>query len=179
MGRTKQLLPLGDKPVIRYCIESLMHAGVADIVVVLNSADNGIAGSLDDLPLTMAVNDTPGSDMAESVRTGLKSLGKERPVLICLCDHPLVSPGTIRLMVSEHRAFPASIIIPACEGRRGHPVLFPRPVVNEIFSVPTLRDVVRKDPGRVRTLTVRDRGVILDMDTPEDYRIILQQLTKK
>ena len=38
----------------------------------------------------------------------------------------------------------------------------------------TLRDVVHKDPARVRLVEVLDPGVVMDMDTPEDYRKILK-----
>ena len=34
MGRLKQLLPLGDRPVLRHTIDSLRQAGVTEMVVV-------------------------------------------------------------------------------------------------------------------------------------------------
>jgi molybdenum cofactor cytidylyltransferase len=62
------------------------------------------------------------------------------------------------------------IIIPSFRGRRGHPVLFPTAVIGEIFGAATLRDIVRRDPERVQVVEVEDEGVILDLDTGEDYR---------
>lgn len=38
----------------------------------------------------------------------------------------------------------------------------------------TLRDLVRSNPERVEQIPVNDRGVLLDMDTPEDYRRVLE-----
>ena len=114
--------------------------------------------------------------MAESIRVGLKQL-RHYPssVLVCLSDHPLVSADTIRFILREHRAFPDAIIIPEYDGRRGHPSLFPRSVLDEIFSGITLRDIVRKDPARVRLAPVGDEGVVLDMDTRQDYAMILKR----
>jgi molybdenum cofactor cytidylyltransferase len=85
-----------------------------------------------------------------------------------------VSPETMKTLVREHAAFPGSIIIPVYLRRRGHPSLFPLPALREIFFGGNLRDIVRQDPARVRLVDVPDEGVVLDLDTPEDYRAILQ-----
>jgi molybdenum cofactor cytidylyltransferase len=174
MGRIKQLLQLGDKPVIRHCLDALFAAGITDIVVVVGQDANGITTALQGLPLSIAINDMLHSDMAESVRAGLRRLGPSSAVLVYPSDHPLVLPETIKVIMSEHRTSPASIIIPAFDNRRGHPSLFPRSIIDEIFSGITLRDIARKDPARVKIIPVRDKGVVLDMDTPEDYSSILK-----
>ncbi len=180
MGRTKQLLLLGDKPVISHCVDALMEAGISEITVVVNACGNGLADHLRGLSVAVAVNDNADSDMAKSVRTGIKRLrNSSSAVLICLSDHPLVAPETIKMIVYEHQTSPDAIIIPEHHGRRGHPSLFPRRILDEIFSGVTLRDIVRKDPARVRLVPVQDEGVVLDMDTPEDYAAILKHYESK
>ncbi len=170
MGQTKQLLPLGDKPVIRHCVGTLLAAGVPDIVVVAGREKDGITGALLGLPVTLAVNAAQESDMAESARIGLTSCDPSSSgVLICLADHPLVMPGTVAALILEHRLSPHRIIIPCCAGRRGHPSLFPFSVAREVFMGGTLRDIVRKEGERVMLMDTEDEGVLLDMDTPADY----------
>ena len=172
MGRAKQLLLLGEKPVIRRCIDTLLEGGIDRLAVVVSDCGSGFSGHLAGLPLTVAVNDNPASDMAESVRIGLRHLKPGSAVLVSLCDHPLVTVETIKALLHEHRLHPRDIIIPAYKGRRGHPTLFPESVIGEIFTGITLRDIVRKDPDRVRIVSVHDKGAILDMDTPADYEAI-------
>lgn len=170
MGRSKQLLPLGPKPVIRHCLDSIIESGIRDIVVVLGAGSAEVAAACRGLPVRTAVNGDPQSDMAASVRLGLATIDPaSRGVLICLSDHPLVSPDTIAACITLQRAQPDSIIIPSYQGRRGHPTLFPRPVIEDIFFSATLRDVIAANAGLVRTTEVDDEGVILDLDTPEDY----------
>lgn len=180
MGRTKQLLLLGDKPVIKHCVDALIEAGISDIAVVINACGNGLAEHLRGLPVSVAVNDNPDSDMADSVRRGIKRLrDSSSAALVCLSDHPLVSAETIKLLICTHRAFPDAIIVPEYRGRRGHPSLFPRHILDEIFSGITLRGIVKRDPARVRIVPVQDEGVTLDMDTPEDYAAILKHYGSK
>lgn len=179
MGLTKQLLQLGEKPVIRHCIDALISARISEIVVVVNAADNGITQALSGLPVTFVVNTTPGSDMTESVRTGLAALSSATGILVCLSDHPLVRSETIEALITEHENLPDKIIIPCYNGQRGHPSLFPKSTLQELHSGGTLRDILRKEPHRIVTIDTGDEGVVLDMDTPEEFHHIVETMRKK
>ncbi len=179
MGQTKQLLTLGEKPVIRHCIDALIAAHVRDIVVVVSAADTGITQALSGLPVTVAVNTLQGSDMAGSVRTGLNKIGSDTAILVFPSDHPLVRPETIEALIIEHTGEPDKIIIPCYNGRRGHPSLFPKSTLQDILSGGTLRDIIRKEPHKVITIDTGDEGVVLDMDTPEEFHHVVEMVRKK
>ncbi len=177
MGRPKQLLPLGDRPAIRYCCENILAAGVAEITAVIGPQGKEIAEALHGLSVHFAVNRDPESEMADSIRIGLRALRDHYTgVLICLCDHALTSTETIRALIERYSEDPRKIIFPAYHGKKGHPTLFPKSVAEEIFSVKTLRDIIKKDPGRTRRIDVADEGVVLDMDTLDDYHEILGKI---
>ena len=179
MGRPKPLLPVGDRPSVVRCSEALRHAGVAEVVVVVAKGGVGdaVARAVTHLGATIATNPDAGSDMAGSIRVALAAADPSASgVLVALCDHPLVAPGTVSVLRAEHTLHPDAILVPVYEGRKGHPTLFPRAILEEIAALPTLRDVVRKDPARVREIDVRDEGVVLEMDTPEEYARLLSRL---
>jgi len=176
MGLSKQLLPLGHSPVIRHCLDSVVASGLQDIVVVLGADHDEIASTISGMRVRTAFNADPRSDMAGSVRLGLRQIDPASTgVLICLADHPLVSSETIKELVNVHLSVPDSILIPVYKGGRGHPTLFPRKTIEDIYSVETLRDLIASRSGSVRAVDVDDEGVILDMDTPEDYERIKQR----
>jgi molybdenum cofactor cytidylyltransferase len=180
MGQTKQLLLLAEKPVIRHCIDALQAARITEIVVVVNNEHNGIVDTLRGLPLIIAVNNSHDSDMAESVKAGLTALSHTASgVLICLSDHPLVRPETIEALITEHMNLPDKIVIPCYNGRRGHPSLFPKSILQDLHSGDTLRDIIRKEPHRVVLIDTGDEGVVLDMDTPEEFHHIVEKMRKK
>lgn len=115
--------------------------------------------------------------MSSSVWTGRDSLPREASaVIVHLCDYPLVSASTINRMIMEHCNSPDCIIIPCYQKRRGHPLLFPRTILDELGSAQILRDLVHKDSKRVVCIDVEDFGVLLDMDTPEDYHRICNMI---
>ncbi len=176
MGRPKQLLPLGNKTIIRHCVDTIISALIRRIVVVVRPDAEGTAELLSGLPVSIVVNDNRDSDMAGSVRVGLASLDQSRSaILVCLADHPLASAETIMSLMRAHQESPDKIIIPAYNGKRGHPNLFPATILQEIFILDTLRDVVRRDEKRVQVIDVPDEGVILDIDTKEDYERVLKR----
>ncbi len=180
MGRPKQLLPLGDKPVIRHCLDAVIAAGIRDIVVVAGAHNAAITEVLRNTPAQMVQNDDPDSQMADSVRMGLRAINEPfSGVLICLSDHPLVQMETIKAVVSRHNEEPDRIIIPACGGKRGHPTLLPREIIDEIFFAPSLLDIIKKDAGRVRVLEVADDGILQNMNTEEDYRKACEKFNLK
>jgi len=176
MGQLKQLLPLGSKPIIRHCLDNLAAAGIRNTVIVLGQNGSKILDSVKELPVQVVFNKTPDSEMAESVRIGLHTLhGSSTGVLVHLSDHPLVSVETLKSLVQCHVETPDRIIIPLYKGRRGHPTLFPKPVIDEVFDGLNLRDIINRDSSRIRFLNVDDEGVVLDMDTKEDYERICER----
>jgi molybdenum cofactor cytidylyltransferase len=167
----KFLLPLGCKPAIRWCIDNLRAAGLTELVVVLGSSGAPIAELIADLPVTLAWNNAQESEMADSLRIGLEKITPETTaVLIFPADYPLVSPATISRLLESHWKYPDKIIIPALHGRKGQPVIFPRPFLAELAHLPTLRDGLHQDPQRLKLVAVDDEAILLDMDTPEEYR---------
>jgi CTP:molybdopterin cytidylyltransferase MocA len=170
MGRPKQLLPVNGRPAVRYCAETILAAGIMDVVVVIGPRGGEIEAALEGLPLRIVRNPDPSSDMAGSVRIGLNaSDAAGRFVLICLADHPLVAVETMRMVLAEAARNPARIIIPRYQGRRGHPTLFPRSIINEVFREKNLRDIISGHPAHVHHIDLDDEGIVLDMDTERDY----------
>jgi molybdenum cofactor cytidylyltransferase len=177
MGSCKQLLPLGDGTVIARCLDTLAAAGIDKIVVVVSPEGQGVAEEARKYPVRIVVNPDPEGDMASSVRAGRDALNTGvSGVVVFLCDYPLVSAGTVAGLLAGHAASSGSIIIPCHREKRGHPLLFPRAILDGLSSDMTLRDLVRRDPDRIRRLDVDDSGVLLDMDTPEDYRNICSMM---
>jgi len=178
MGRSKPLLLLGDRPVIVHCLENLRQAGVNDIVVVIGKDGDEIRGAIGSFPATIVRNETPGADMSSSVRIGLEKVDHSSTgIFICLSDQPLVTAETLVSLRLGHAERPDMIILPAFKGRKGHPPLLPKKIATEINTVPTLRDLIGNHSTEVWCVRVPDEGVVLDMDTEEDYQRLVERFS--
>lgn len=91
IGTSKQLLPVGDKPMIYYPLSVLMLAGVRDILIITNPADTARFttllgdGSHLGLRLTYAEQDTPRG-IADAILIGAEHIG-DGPVALILGDN--------------------------------------------------------------------------------------------
>jgi molybdenum cofactor cytidylyltransferase len=85
----------------------------------------------------------------------------------------------VELLLEAYRTGNASVVVPTHDGRRGHPVLFGRDVFDGLLSAPQdlgARAVVRAQQrqGRLLEVSVNDRAVLEDVDTPEAYEALLR-----
>ncbi len=178
MGRCKQLLPLGNETVIARCLGTLQCGGVRDITVVVSEGGRDVAEAAEAFSARVVVNRDSGGDMASSVRAGRAAVAEGfSGVIVALCDYPLVTPDTIAFLIRQHAEFPDCIIVPEYQNRNGHPLLFPRMILDELGDGMILRDVVRKDSARLHTVPVDDPGILIDMDTPDAYMRIRSMAT--
>lgn len=169
MGRAKALLSIHGRTFLENILATIQAAKISEIVIVVGRHRDEILTSLD---LKNAVfNPDYEQGMITSIQTGIRALsGASDGALLFLVDHPTVTVHTIETIVGM--CAPGKIVLPTYQGRRGHPVLFSREILDEILEVPVTAGanvVVRRDPTRVVEVTVEDPGVTLDIDTPEDY----------
>jgi len=180
MGKVKQFLPLGGKPVIMHCLDTIVASGIKDIIVVLNPEGKKIEEVIRHLPLTIVFNNNPSSEMAESVRIGLQSVRDDSSgILMCLSDYPLISKNTLKILITWHEKESDKILIPLYKNKRGHPALFPKQCADEVFQGFTLREIAHKDNARIQLVEVQDKGILYDMDTEDDYKIIMDVYLKQ
>lgn len=177
MGQPKALLPLQEKPAILHCLTPLLHGSVSEIIVILGGGSEPAAAHLKDMSLKILYNTLPQSEMVKSVRIGLQAMASQcRAALICLVDHPLVQAETIKQIVATALDQPDKIVIPTFQERRGHPTLFPKSLLTETYQGFHLQEIISRHPDKVLLLPVADEGVVLEMDTPEDYQNICRRL---
>ncbi len=180
MGSCKQLLPLDGQTVIARSLETLFAGGIEEVIVVVGPNGGQVARAVRNYPVQVRQNSDPEGDMAVSVCTGREALSEAvTAVVVALCDYPLVKGTTINALIEAHRRYPQRVVIPSHNGRRGHPALFPRQLLEALRPPLTLRDLLHRYRGRIEHLTVPDPGVLIDMDTPDDYRRVLERCAQE
>jgi molybdenum cofactor cytidylyltransferase len=172
MGFPKALLEIEGRTFVAHT-SSAMLAAVERLIIVLGAhADRVRAGIPPDERIAIMENRDYGRGQLSSIKAGLTAVSANASAaLIHLTDHPLAKPETFSRLIEEHRRSGMPIAIARHDGRRGHPVLFARPLFRELIAAPEnegARVVVNADPARVAYADVDDPGVLLDLDTPDD-----------
>ena len=184
MGALKQLLPLGEcgKTVIEVVVERVLSC-VDEVIVVLGHQAEHISQRLSGSGAVCVVNDDYEDGMISSVRCGIRSAVPALGYLICLGDQPAVEEEIVATVVGEARSSRAGgIVIPTYDGKRGHPVFIHRKYADEILNLDRdagLNAVTRGHSEDTVEIPVNDRGVLEDMDTPEDYDRTLSRFNSR
>lgn len=171
MGRSKPLLPLGNRPLVRHCLDVLLDGGVEDILLVVGTCGDAVAETALGLPVTVVRNPDPEGELAGSLGCALRALPADcQGVIVAVVDNPLVSAGTIARLLKQQKHHPHRILVPTCGGRNGHPILFPRLLLEDISPPSTLQEILNRHSDRVHRVPVDDPGSLLGLDTPAEYR---------
>lgn len=173
MGRAKSLLKAGEETFLERAIRTLRAGGCEEIVVVLNEPDAQISDLTSGAGGRAAAGSGSDSEQIESLRAGLRALPREAEAVVVMpVDHPLVRPTTVALLIGGYRSSTPSIVRVVYEERHGHPVLFASSVFDELLHGPDsegARSVIRAHRESTAEIEVDDPGVVIDVDTPEDY----------
>lgn len=173
MGDFKPLMKLGPYRTIEHAVRCFFHAGVYDVRVVAGFRSERIEQVLRPLGVRIVYNQDFDKGMYSSVQAGLRTLEPFVQAFFTLpVDHPLVAPATIKKMLEGCRQNLHSIIYPVFNGRRGHPPLISTKHKDDIIngSYPDgLQGFLAKHEREAYKMKVRDKAVLLDMDTPQDY----------
>lgn len=174
MGSPKALLKIGQKSFLQHIIGILSNRDIRLITVVLGAHAEEIKPTLADLPVNVIINDQWQSGQLSSLITGLDAIREsESGSIVWPVDHPLVSGIVIDELLNAFENDPDKIIIPKNNGRRGHPVIFPKSLFNDLRSAPVnegARSVVHRNEELVYEVETGEEGVRINIDTPEDYK---------
>ncbi len=102
-------------------------------------------------------------------------------MLVALGDQPSLTSELISQMARSYGEAEKNIVVPTCDGRRGHPVLFSHGYRDEIlthYDDVGLRGLLHAHPNDVFELAVSTSAVLSDMDYPQDYRRELRAIER-
>jgi molybdenum cofactor cytidylyltransferase len=174
MGSPKALLPFKGKTFLEHIISVLKRCPLDAITVVLGADAKTIRESVDLSQTDVVINTNYKNGQLSSLVAGLKSLpARSEAVVVCLVDMPFVTEQTVDATIRTFSQTHASIVVPVYEGRRGHPVLFSKSVYEELQSAPPdegARWVVNSNISRVFHVEVPDEGVVITINTRDEYK---------
>ncbi len=183
MGRQKMLLPFAGSTVVAHVVAQIRAAGIESGIVVTGADADAVAAAVARTHFAIARNPDYSRGMLSSVRTGLAAASETwGAALLALGDQPLITPETVRAVISAHGDTPDRIVVPAFRGRRGHPIVLPRAFWDEAMTRHDdvgLRGVLHAHGDRVREVSIDSHDVLSDLDTPEDYARALQRLDER
>jgi molybdenum cofactor cytidylyltransferase len=198
MGAPKALLAYQGRPFLQHLLEVTVHPKIGVRRVVLGAHAEPIAKNIalaaDEIVINAewekgqlssiqaAIRSLPGFKEAapqKGVEQQTQATGDVTPhppqrtdgLLLCLIDHPLISGALVNYLIEQfYAAACAKIVLPVHEGRRGHPLIFPASLYEELLHAPEdkgARAVVWAHAGELVEVPTEEEGCILNLNDPE------------
>jgi len=172
MQAFKPLLAFRGSTVIEQVVGTFRTAGVAAIVIVGWQADR-LVPVLDRAGIRWVWNPRYADGMYASIQAGVRALPVEAHAFFVLpADMPLVRGDAVPRLLDAWHAQAGGILFPVWNGKRGHPPLLDARYVPEILadSPPGgLRTVLARHTDAMRDIPCTDAGILVDLDTPDEY----------
>ena len=178
MGQPKLLLPWGGSTVIEHLLAALSHPRIVARCVVCRRDDEELARVVDQAGGWVIQPAVDPPEMKDSVLAALSEIerrwhpGPGEGWVLSPADQPLLPPGILEPLVAAWDAGTAEVLIPRHGGRKGHPVLFRWQLYEEIQALRAdegLNALVRHPSRKIEFVDLDVPGILVDLDTPEDY----------
>jgi molybdenum cofactor cytidylyltransferase len=177
LGRPKQLLAYGDGTLLGHVVGVARSAAFGQLIVAIGGAADDVRERVDLGGAEVIVNDAYGEGCSSSIAAALGAVDARAEVLVLMLgDQPGVSAETVATLLAGRGDAPLAVC--RYDDGRGHPIAFGRGVFADLANL-------HGDKGVWRLLDQRASDVVevpvagpipLDVDTPEDYRAVLEAL---
>ena len=181
MGKAKQLLEFQAKTLLRRSAETALQ--ISDkVVVTLGARSKVLRKEIEDLPILIAENEAWKTGMGSSIKTGLKNLLEKDEnlisVIILVCDQPFINADLLRKIAGEFEKTNAPVVACEYENTLGVPALFSAEIFPELLALAPshgAKNLIKKH--RNKTVAVPFPKGAFDVDTPEDYKKLIENFT--
>jgi len=174
MGNPKLMLPYAKSTILETVVDNILHSCIEHVMIVLGPDDKAIRKALDQKPVRFCYNGDHEKGMLTSVICGIRALPPDtRSALIFLGDQPGIPPPVINRVIRAYEEELFGIVIPVHAHRRGHPLLVDmkyKKALEQLDLETGLRSLRHHFPEDVLEVEVDEPGILVDIDTPEDYK---------
>lgn len=177
-GSAKQLLPFGNTTLLGQAVRNANASSLEQVVVVMGRAADELRQSIE-FGRAIAIDNTAyGAGCASSLLAGLDAAGDCAAIMLLLGDQPGVTTEFINQVTSAWRRESPWASVTAYRGELGHPMMFARKAFDELRRLhgdKAVWKLIEAYPERILRVDI-DAVLPLDVDTPEDYKRVLNHL---
>jgi CTP:molybdopterin cytidylyltransferase MocA len=170
IGSPKALLKIGGETFANRIAGIMRDVGIHNILLVAGLHRDEIAN--DSKEYHVLFNPDYSLGQFSSLQRGVRNLPTgTRQVLVWPVDMPLVRKDTVEKLIAGSLQQP--LILPTFSGKKGHPVIYNSQALLRILTMKpsqTGKELVAHFEGRLAQIEVDDPGILIDIDTPEDYQ---------
>ena len=177
LGRPKQLLPYGAGTLLGHVLDIARECSFEQTVVAIGRSADEVREGIDLSGTEVVVNEAYGEGCSSSIALALAVVDPRCDVIVLMLgDQPGVSAETVAKLLGGRGQAPLAVC--RYEDGKGHPIAFARevfPALAQLHGDKGVWRLLEQRAGEVAEVPIAG-PIPRDVDTPEDYRAVLEEL---
>jgi molybdenum cofactor cytidylyltransferase len=173
MGADKLQLAYKGQSLFERALTPLVESAAIDEVLVVTRPD--FVGTMNHAKCRSVVNADHREGLGASLRIGAGAAsGAADAFVVALADMPEITADVVSAVVGAFYEGGKRMLVPTFEGHNGHPVVFAADCRGELLQLSGdigARRLIRAHPELVQYWPTAERGVVHDVDCPEDLAL--------
>jgi molybdenum cofactor cytidylyltransferase len=158
---------------LQLAVDAANNSKADQVLLVLGHLSSRVAASLNLGRAEIVYNKNYKNGLSTSIRSALTELPEDyKGALLMVADQPMVSSKILNGLVNKFkRSKSQKIVAMAYKGEPRNPVIIPRSLFPEIFSLRGdvgANKIVRGHLGEAKLVNVKDPKIFLDIDRKSD-----------
>ena len=167
----KALLNIGEETFVECILRKAKEAGLSSVTVITGADHEKIVRVLPHIQCIHNENYMQGQ--ISSLQKGIRNLPEGvTEVMVWPVDQPLIKKETVNALIECRSKERKALTIPVYQDRKGHPVIYNNDAMEAAIRLQphqTGKDLQSLFAMDISLVEVEDPGVVIDIDTPEDY----------
>ncbi len=180
MGQLKALLLWRGRTLLEHQVSSLLEGGAQRVVVVLGHRSEELRTLLEGKDgVSWTLNPDYLQGKTTSIKAGLSAVDGDAvdDILLLNVDQPRSADDVARIL-ETHRSGDYAVTVPEYRGKGGHPIVLSASLLPELLTINEetqgIKAVVRRRPEAVYRFPLDNPEILLDLNTPEQYRAAVE-----
>jgi len=174
-ARNKLLCEVDGMTMVERSVRAAVDSRCARVVVVTGWQADRVQAAIEAVPaskpVTVVHNAQYATGLASSLRRAVATLPESTDAaLVQLADMPWIRAAHIDRLIEAFDACNSAIVVPVRDGRRGHPVLWPKHCFSAISTLSGdigARSLLERFASEVRAVPFDTDAIFEDIDTPD------------
>lgn len=180
----KLLIEIDSVPMVRHVCQILAATDVEEIVLVTSQADGAVAKAAGTGRWRIIENPDARDGLSTSLHAGLKTISQDADgLLVALADMPGISKTLVNAVISAFQSNRTAITFTvARDGRRGHPIIWPKSLFPELMTVTGDsggKAILAAHQELWQPVPYDEEGAFTDIDTRADLQAFDQAMRRK
>lgn len=183
MGVDKRRLKFGDSTVLESTIRNLVQGGCSPVYVVLEPDSPCFELAIFNHPeVRRVVLRENSQSMLQTICTAIPVASGADAIAILPGDCALISPSVVARLVDYVSRERSLLLVPIWQGAQGHPRFVSKQAFQDVFRLleksTKFSDLFRLRHKDVTFVEIDDPLLVIDIDTPADYKSAIARLEK-